>query len=113
MSDDMLESDEELAGIVNVEEQVAEAVTMAVNMSTDLDIQANINSDDDDVQQFCTRGCGCTLFKGQPCSSIFSESRMRDARYTAMEMTHNELDLVILGKLSACTNCDDVPTTYW
>ena len=42
---------------------------------------------------------------------MFSDSRMKDARYTAMELTHNELDLVILGKLLACTNSDDIATS--
>lgn len=52
------------------------------------------------VTQFSTLGCGCH----RKCSSQFSPQHIQDMRAQCFELTHTELDMVILGQLVASTN---------
>lgn len=52
------------------------------------------------VAQFRTVGCGCH----RKCSSQFSHQHIQDMRAQCFELTHTELDMVILGQLVASTN---------
>ena len=55
------------------------------------------------VQRFLTDGCGCDLADG-PCSSIFTVESVADYRGQCSELSRVELDMAILGQLSAFTN---------
>ena len=55
------------------------------------------------VQRFLTDGCGCHLADG-PCSSTFTVEGVEDYRSQCSKLTRAELDMAILGQLSAFTN---------
>lgn len=56
------------------------------------------------VQKFLTDGCGCNLADGGQCSSMFTVEGVEDYRSQCSELTRAELDMAILGQLSAFTN---------
>ena len=52
------------------------------------------------VYNFMSQGCGCSTHHG-PCSKLFSFEYYYDFRSQCTELTHGELDMAILGQLSA------------
>ena len=55
------------------------------------------------IQKFLSDGCGCDLASGS-CSSIFSAESIESYRSQCSELSRAELDMAILGQLSALTN---------
>lgn len=55
------------------------------------------------VMQFSAAGCSCV----KKCSSQFSSQCIRDMRNHCFDLSHSELDMVILGQLAASTNTSD------
>ena len=53
------------------------------------------------IELFLDEGCGCSGHKGLLCSERFTPNDVLQFRSDCSEMTRTELDLVILGKLSA------------
>ena len=51
--------------------------------------------------------CGCSKANGKPCSTLFSEEHYADLRAQAAFLTHEQLDLVILGSVMATIHTDD------
>ena len=51
-----------------------------------------------------TSGCGCTKARGTQCCNQFTREYVTSARETCAELTHSELDVAILGQLTAGTN---------
>lgn len=64
----------------------------------------NNNPDVEICKAFVNNTCGCTLAKGSPCSSIFPLDYYVSHRLQAADLTHNELDLVIMGSLMSVVN---------
>ena len=64
----------------------------------------NDNQDVTVCKKFIEDTCGCTLAKGSPCSATFPLEHYVTHRMQAAELTHNELDLVILGSLMSIIN---------
>ena len=52
------------------------------------------------VAQFTTTGCQCN----KKCSTQFSSQYILEARAHCFDLSHGELDMVILGQLFASTN---------
>lgn len=98
------ESDEEEDGLTT-EEQVHEALG---NLSSANDIRVELRPCDTTEEgllaTFTSVGCGCS----KKCSSQFSLCYIRDMRAQCYELSHNELDLVLLGQLVASTNTSDM-----
>ena len=70
------------------------------------------NEDDDDgsedeVAMFMNGTCNCTMFEGGPCSKLVSVNVVQQYRFSSTELTHHELDPVLLGKLAACTRYEE------
>ena len=65
---------------------------------------SNSNPDVEACKAFVTKTCGCTVAKGSPCSSLFPLDYYISHRLQATELTHNELDLVIMGSLMSVVN---------
>ena len=64
-------------------------------------------ADDRDVEKckmFVERICGCSLANGSPCSSLFSVDDYVSHRSQASLLTHNELDLVLIGSMMSLVN---------
>ena len=60
------------------------------------------------VNKFLQAGCGCSLgFKGGQCSQQFLEAVVLGNLNNCMELSHGELDLVILANIQAFT-CKEV-----
>ncbi len=57
--------------------------------------------DQSKIELFLDEGCGCSGHKGLLCSERFTPNDVLQFRSDCSEMTRTELDLVILGKLSA------------
>lgn len=59
------------------------------------------------VVQYMAKGCGCLLNNGQQCSSQFTTEYVLDVRASCLELTRNELDMVLLGQLMASTDLSE------
>lgn len=59
------------------------------------------------VDKFLRRGCGCQTWNGRQCSIQFSIDHVQQVRASCLELTHNELDMAILGQLAATTHTSD------
>ena len=71
----------------------------------------NLTENDDKIQQFITDGCGCKLNSGQSCSSYFIHNQIQRVQYAAKELSHDELDFVLLGQIAAFTSADDTASS--
>ena len=78
-----LKSDEEEEGLTA--EQVEEALQ---NLSAASDVCIEL------VAQFATKGCGCS----RKCSSQFIAAHIRNVRAQCYELSHDEVDMVLLGR---------------
>ena len=77
----------------------------------DLDSAESENIDDpvQKVKTFMQNGCGCTLSgKGGQCCEQFSEETVLFNLNNCQELSHGELDLVILTSIQAFTRSDPV-----
>ena len=79
------------------------------SVTTTTTSQPTTKSDYDICVEFYERTCRCKKADGKPCSSLFSLEHYVDMRGQASLMTHQELDLVLLGSLM--TTLHDHDTT--
>ena len=97
------ESDEEEEAM-STEEQAQEAVN---HLSSARDVEVQLRPcdrmEEELVAQFASAGCGCS----KKCSDQFSLGYIRDMRAQCYDLTHNELDMVLLGQLAAATNTSE------
>ena len=94
------EEEEELS----TEQQVHAALN---NLSSASDVRVELRPCDS-VEEgllatFTAVGCGCS----KKCSSQYSLSYIRDMRAQCYDLSHSELDLVLLGQLVAFTNTSE------
>ena len=59
-------------------------------------------------KEFIESTCGCKKFKGKPCSSLFTLDHYIDLRAQSSLLTHDELDLTLLG----CIMCTIITDEY-
>ena len=59
-------------------------------------------------EKFVHDTCGCTKADGKPCSSLFSMEHYLELRAQASFLTHDELDLVLMGSIMSTILTDDV-----
>ena len=59
-------------------------------------------------EKFVQDTCGCTKADGKPCSSLFSMEHYLELRAQASFLTHDELDLVLMGSIMSTILTDDV-----
>ena len=59
-------------------------------------------------KEFIESTCGCKKFKGKPCSSLFPLDHYIDLRAQSSLLTHDELDLALLG----CISCTIITDEY-
>ena len=58
-------------------------------------------------EQFVQQTCGCDLAKGGPCSDLFSLEHYIILRGHCSFLTHDELDLTLLGTIMSTVNMGD------
>ena len=70
--------------------------------------------EEETIQAFIEESCCCSLGpKKTPCSSQLSLSTISQARNNCLQLSHSELDLVIMAQIHALrTHPDDKPTDY-
>ena len=88
-SDDESASEEFLPTVTNLDESLSS-----------LNLTMNVDAYD------CSRCsnsflCSCKMWEGRPCILQFESDEIVDARLSCLELTRSELDLVLLGKISA------------
>ena len=91
------------------DEQTAEAVVIAGIQCGQLDTDSvSIDRRDLDVskeaiiQQYVQHGCKCDLGPNKsPCSTLFPVEHFRSVRCQMAELSHDELDLVVMGQIMA------------
>ena len=59
-------------------------------------------------KEFVESTCGCKKFKGKPCSSLFPLDHYIALRAQISLLTHDELDLALLG----CISCTIITDEY-
>ena len=90
------------------DEQVQEAMTQLPTVSSvDYDVRDVDTQEDDLVTKFMTSGYGCSQFNGKEGSIQFTNEHVSQARGRCLELSHNELDMVILGQLQAFSISED------
>lgn len=59
-------------------------------------------------EKFVRDTCGCLKADGKPCSSLFSMEHYFELRAQASFLTHDDLDLVLMGSIMSTILTDDV-----
>ena len=79
--------------------------------NTGLDIGGVIIENDDSsdaegrIDRFRSDGCKCQLSGGEPCHTLFTATQIRAACDKCHQLTHDQLDIVVMGQLrSSCRN---------
>ena len=57
------------------------------------------------VEEFCRRGCGCSL----NCVAAFTQKHYLATRANAQQLERKELDMAVMGQVMAFTFCSQVP----
>lgn len=100
--------DEQEQEELDTDEQVAEAMRLYTSQSVEVEASSHDIKERESVDQFVAVGCGCTKWKGKPCSAQFSKEYIERYRNSCLEISHSELDMVIMGQLSAFTNTGQI-----
>ena len=85
--------------------------TLGVNMATvnsDVLVEGFQSPDLPACEKFVRDTCGCSKADDKPCSSLFSMEHYLDLRAQASLLTHDELDLVLMGSVMSTILTDDV-----
>ena len=99
--------------ITDIDSIVEEASDLVCNVG--LDITVGVENDDSSdaedraIARFLAKGCSCSLSSGSPCHTTFTASQLQAARDECRQLTHDELDLVVMGQLRAL--CQNDPVT--
>ena len=57
------------------------------------------------IDRFRSDGCKCQLSGGEPCHTLFTATQIRAACDKCHQLTHDQLDMVVMGQLqSSCRN---------
>ena len=98
---DEVENDEE-GGLVNTNERVREVMQSIPDITEEVTI-TSLPTDMEEsevIASFMSQGCGCN----KKCNSQFTTEYVTSMRATCAELSHSELDMAILGQLSAFVN---------
>ena len=58
-------------------------------------------------EEFFLKTCGCSKVNGKPCSGLFTVQHYTDLQAQASLLTHEQLDLMIMGSIMFTTNVTD------
>ena len=102
------DSDNDDDNEATTEQQVQEAL-LNVLFLRDVEVEPSAcdTNEDELVTNFVATGCSCT----KRCSSQFSKDHIQSMRANCLQLSHNELDMVLLGQLVASTNTSDKVVT--
>jgi len=81
--------------------------------STDLELSVEDAHEVETVDDFITKGCGCQYGPGNTqCSSFLNKDVVEACRQDNMDLTRDELDLVVLAQIRAHPTDDKQPTLH-
>ena len=63
------------------------------------------------IARFTCEGCRCKYYDGEPCCTVFSVDDYQRVRDDCRQLSHSELDLVVMGQLLALTQRDETTQT--
>ena len=93
---------------MNTEERVQEAMDRATDNNLNEDMEDTRMSDLDEkrlVDDFTSVGCGCKKGPNRSsCSLQFDRDYIASVRDSCLELSHNELDMLLMGQIIACTD---------
>jgi hypothetical protein len=105
--EDETDTEVDYDGLVDTERRVAEVMDQ-LRSNTDIDIVPDSlptdTLEEQQVSTFMAAGCGCRKALGKPCSNQFSIEYVASFRESCVQLSHSELDMAILGQLSASVN---------
>ena len=80
----------------------------------DIPTPQDSTTEDSTLDAFLTEGCKCRLAANGQCCSLFPREHYTSMRNNCAEMNRTELDMAVLGQLSAFTNSSSntVTTSY-
>ena len=96
--------------LINVDTLVEEAADTVCNSGLDIGGVIIENDDSSDakegrIDRFRSDGCKCQLIGGEPCHTLFTATQIRAACDKCHQLTHDQLDMVVMGQLrSSCRN---------
>lgn len=79
-----------------------------------IDVETSLEdtSERESVETFITSTCGCKIGpKSSPCSSVLSRDTIVKYRMESLELTRDELDLVVLAQIRACRSVASQPSS--
>ena len=75
------------------------------------EIMPRDNGDTTEAEPECQLTCKCKLYDGQPCHGRFSVDELANVRLQFLGMTHDDLDIAILAKLSCGMHLSSLTTS--
>ena len=95
----------------DIEAEVDEASDIVCNGGLDIgDMIVEHDETNDEEQRriarFLTSGCSCKLLDGIPCSTQFTALMLQEVRDERRQLTREQLDMVVMGKLHALCHRD-------
>ena len=86
---------------VTHEQQIQEALQIAASIhGIEIEPGPCDRNEEEVIAQFVATGCSCA----KRCSSQFSKECIKSVRAYCFDLSHNELDMVLLGQLITTTN---------
>ncbi len=108
--EDNLDNDDDCS-----DDSIVQAIVASVSSTTNIDVMTEPSKSDSDesklIAEFLENGCGCTLRNGQDCCQKFSANHIADTHSQCAALSHDELDMLILGQLMALINTSDTVVT--
>ena len=98
---DQESEEEDQQCLIHIYKQISTAQSTHETQSDPMQLQLD---DKETVGRFLESSCHCQLHLGGPCSTQFTSSYVLSARTACLDLPRNELDMVLLGQLMACTN---------
>ena len=97
-------SDHDVSVFRDIEAEVNEVSNIVFNGGLDIGdmIVEQVETNDEEqrrIARFLTSGCSCKLLDGIPCSTQFTALLLQEARGECRQLTREQLDVVVMGKL--------------
>ena len=96
---------------IDAEVDVASDVVCNTGIDIDTVVVENDNSSDEEVRRiarFMSEGCKCKLNGGNACTTSFTLSQLSATHDECRQLTHDQLDMVVMGQLRALCHTDTV-----
>ena len=104
-------SDHDVSVFRDIEAEVNEASNTVSNGGLDIGdmiVEQDETNDEEQrrITRFLTSGCSCKLLDGIPCSTLFTALLLQEARGECRQLTREQLDVFVMGKLHALCHRD-------